>query len=141
MTRTILDDAKPATSTKTKRVAIVGAWFLVLLGVLALALLGAFSWDENGANLLRLAFWVATGTAVLVSVYWFFQGRFGHKFRAPTGKEIGADLVVALLGVPFALPLLIVALDGAVLPWSDRITPAALAVVGILFPVLRPRRV
>lgn len=140
MTRTALDDAKPPGAIILKRLVIVGGCSIALIAALIVGLYGVIDWDENSSNLLKAAFFLAVGTVVSVMIIWLVQGRFRETYRSPTLKEISADLLVALWGVGFAVPLLIWALDGSVNPFSAWIIPAGLAVIGILFPAIRPRR-
>lgn len=126
--------------TRTKRVTYVFAIGLVLLSIFTLGLRGAFRWSDEERNMLTLAIWFAGATPIVAMIFWLIQGRPSSKFRAPTGREITTDLLIALWGVPFVIPLLLVTLDGELMPGIDPWLSAGVAVVGILFPAIRPRK-
>ncbi len=110
-----------------------------LLVVFVLAVGGLLQFDGYAANLFLTAFYFAALTAVLLVANVIAQG--SNSYRAPTGREIGNDLLTALWGVCFGLPLVFVSLSGHATPAEEWRDPLLLLLVSLLFPAVRPRRV
>jgi hypothetical protein len=110
-----------------------------LLAVLVLAVGGVFLFEGVAANFFRLAVFFAVLTAVLLVANVIAQGT--DAYRAPTGKEVGKDLVTALWGVGFGVPLIFISLNGNATPLEEWRDPLLVLLVGLVFPAVRPRGV
>lgn len=126
--------------TTLKKVAIVLAVAVFLLAMIAWGLRGLFSWSDEDRTMLNLAIYFAIITPGFAVIVWTLPVFWPAKFRAPTGREIGADLLIALMGIPFVIPLLLVSLQGEVMPGRDQLMAAGVAFIGIVFPVIRARK-
>lgn len=126
--------------TTLKKVAIVLAGAVFLLALIAWGLRGLFSWSDADRTMLNLAIYFALITTGFAVIVWMLPVFWPTKYRAPTGKEIGADLLTALLGIPFVIPLLLVSLQGEVMPGRDQLMAAGVAFIGIVFPAIRARK-
>lgn len=133
------DEGKKIIGT-TKNVAVVLSWSLVLIGIVALALIGTGLFDAESKNLLFLVGYITIIPVMIVWVYWSFQSQPDSKYRAASWQEIKKELLVSGLGVIFALPPVFIALNGSVVPLGERWAAAGLIFLGILFPLLRPRK-
>lgn len=130
----------PAEKTWTpRRINIVVAVLMLLFTIVVAAIGGLFLFQGKAANLFSAGLIISVLTAVLLGAVLVVQNCLA-RYRPPTGAEIGKDLFAALWGIGFAVPLIFVALDGQLTHQEDWFAPAALAVVGILFPAIRPRR-
>lgn len=88
---------------------------------------------------LYLAMFLAFGTGTLFAVLLALQS-FSRVFVAPTGDQIWGDLVASIWGLPFSVPLVFFALDGAS-GASTWVYAVMLIFAGVAFPAIRPRLV
>lgn len=94
---------------------------------------------QKSLGMLQLAVIIAGGAGVVFAIILALQA-FRGVFVAPTGDQIIGDLVASLWGLPFSVPLVFVALDGA--PAVSTWLPAVLLIIaGAVVTSIRPRSV
>lgn len=122
-----------------RRINYVVSVLMLMFTITVAAIGGLFRFQDNAWNLFNAGLFISVLTVVSLGAILGVQ-YFCASYRAPTGREICKDMVAALWGVGFSVPLILVALDGQITSGKDRIILTALALIGVLMPAIRPRR-
>lgn len=123
--------------TTSGKIVLCGLWGMALIGVLILAMIGTRLFDNEAYNLLWL------GVAIVAPVgfipLWISRTKKSG-YRPPTLKEVG-ECWWAWPGLLFAVPTVIISLDGSKATALDIWAASGLIILSTIFPSIRPRRV